>query len=75
MFAFVRMAWEELFSSLITFGKILTFPFLAIFSILISPFAFIEFFTIDIMVFLFLLLSKNDSPKDFIDFVKDYGGD
>lgn len=71
MFTFVRIAWEEIFSSLITFGKILMFPFLVIFSILIFPFAFIEFFTIDIMVFLFLLLSKNDSPKDFIDFIKD----
>ena len=71
MFTFVRMAWEEIFSSLITFGKILMFTFLVIFSILIFPFAFIEFFTIDIMVFLFLLLSKNDSPKDFIDFIKD----
>lgn len=71
MFTFVRMAWDEIFSSLITFGKILMFPFLVIFLILIFPFAFIEFFTIDIMVFLFLLLSKNDSPKDFIDFIKD----
>lgn len=71
MFTFVRTAWKEIFSDLITFGKILMFPFLAIFSILIFPFAFIEFFTIDITVLLFLLLSKNDSPKDFIDFIKD----
>ena len=68
-FAFVRIAWKELFNSLITFGKILMFPFFAFFSILIFPFAVIEFFAIDIMVFLILLLSKNDSPKDFIDFI------
>ena len=71
MFAFVRIAWKEIFSDLITLGKVLMFPFLAIFSILTFPVAFIEFFTIDIMVFLFLLLSKNDKPKDFIDFIKD----
>ena len=71
MFAFLRIVWKEIFSDLITLGKVLMFPFLAIFSILIFPVAFIEFFTIDIMVFLFLLLSKNDKPKDFIDFIKD----
>lgn len=70
MFSFVAMAWEEIFGCLITFGKILMFPFFVVFSILMLPFAFVEFFFIDTIVFLLLLLTEDGSPKDFVDYIK-----
>lgn len=69
VFSFVRMAFVELFSALKIIGKILLFLPLVLFSLLMVPIAFVELFTVDLGVLLILLLSKEDGPKDFLDYL------
>lgn len=71
MIVFIKTVWKDMFEDLRFIGKVLFFPFFIVFSIVALPAVLFEFAIIDLFVFLYLALSKEDSPKDFIDLMRD----
>ena len=63
-----KMAWTEMFSNLVLFGKILFFIPLALLAVAMIPLVITEFVGVDIWVFLVCLLSKDVGVEDFIEF-------